>query len=68
MRRYSISSPLNKQRRNSKMEALILLILSVSIGYLINRIDKFEGKLDALENKVISIVSRFPRRKDDSQE
>jgi hypothetical protein len=48
------------------MESLILLVLSVSIGYLVNRIDKFEVKLDKLENRVIAMDSHLPRRKEDS--
>lgn len=47
------------------MEAIMILILSVSMGYLVNKIDKFEDKLDKLENKVIEMDSHLLRRRGD---
>lgn len=50
------------------MEGIILLVLSASVGYLVNRMDKMETKLDRLENELIHISSILPKRKTDNFE
>jgi len=48
------------------MEALMLLVLTVAIGYMVNKLDKLESKFNELENKVIEMDAHLPRRKGDT--
>lgn len=47
------------------METLIFLILSVSIGYLVNKLERIENKLNDLENDLLLFKAKLPRRKSD---
>lgn len=47
------------------LEAITLLFVGSVATYLIQKMDRFESKLDALENRVIQLDSRLPRRKED---
>lgn len=58
-------SSLYNQDRALNMETLFFIICSGFFGYIYQKLEKMEGKIDRLEEDILTVKMSSPKRKSD---